>query len=89
MPYGIDAALIPVCTSAQWSSSSFRQSNTPHGRLTVTILLLLGGGLEALGLLTHLLHHHVDTHALTQSANRDNVKGYLDSHNAHLISPAL
>ena len=113
MHYGIDAALIPVvCTPAQWSSSSCRQSKTPpricgvallhfysvtHGRLVITILLLhdlafllLGDGLAALGLelLTHLLHHHVNTHDIhtrTLSANRDNVK-VLKS--PLLISPA-
>ena len=55
-----------------------------HGRLVITILLLhdlafllLGDGLAALGL-----------ELLMTSENRANVKCYLDSHNAHLISPA-
>ena len=90
MHYGIDTALIPVvCTPAQWSSSSCRQSKTLnsecHTQCLVVTLLLLHDLLE---LLTHLLHHHVDTHdihARTLSANRDNVK-VLKS--PLLISPA-
>ena len=85
MHNGIDAALIPVVHA----SSSCRQSKTLnsecHTQCLVVTLLLLHDLLE---LLTHLLHHHVDTHdihARTPSANRDNVK-VLKS--PLLISPA-
>ena len=75
-------------------SAPFLQCHTRasrhHNPLHDLAFLLLGDGLAALGLelLTHLLHHHVNTHDIhtrTLSANRDNVK-VLKS--PLLISPA-